>query len=233
MAGAADDRPAVDARPGHGGRIRVVVAGAVRERRHPLLMARGTDPHPHPHRVHLPARLREQAVPGRRRIHRAREGHRALPGRGRPVCPHLNQPDRLAYRPPQPAARLAASHLPAGTSACAQRRPEVEETIKRSVLPFLWLQGNICSLLAAKDHVNVFIYDPHRGPPTMRHQQETPGITHLSPRFLPRRLAARLVDTVRPRREWTWAFVVMTPPTEEPPVGVGSGADQGRGGGTP
>jgi hypothetical protein len=100
MAGAADDRPAVDARPGHGGRIRVVVAGAVRERRHPLLMARGTDPHPHPHRVHLPARLREQAVPGRRRIHRAREGHRALPGRGRPVCPHLNQPDRLAYRPP-------------------------------------------------------------------------------------------------------------------------------------
>jgi hypothetical protein len=38
--------------------------------------------------------------------------------------------------------------------------PEVEETIKRSVLPYFVLQGNICALLAAKDHVNVFIYDP-------------------------------------------------------------------------
>ena len=38
--------------------------------------------------------------------------------------------------------------------------PEVEETMKRSVLPYFVLQGNICALLAAKDHVNVFIYDP-------------------------------------------------------------------------
>ena len=38
--------------------------------------------------------------------------------------------------------------------------PEVEETVKRSVLPYFVLQGNICALLAAKDHVNVFIYDP-------------------------------------------------------------------------
>jgi hypothetical protein len=38
--------------------------------------------------------------------------------------------------------------------------PEVEETIKRSVLPYFVLKGNICGLLAAKDHVNVFIYDP-------------------------------------------------------------------------
>ena len=38
--------------------------------------------------------------------------------------------------------------------------PEVEETIKRSVLPCFVLQGNICALLAAKDRVNVFIYDP-------------------------------------------------------------------------
>ena len=38
--------------------------------------------------------------------------------------------------------------------------PGVEETIKRSVLPYFVLQGNICALLAAKDHVNVFIYDP-------------------------------------------------------------------------
>jgi hypothetical protein len=38
--------------------------------------------------------------------------------------------------------------------------PKVEETIKRSVLPYFVLQGHICALLAAKDRVNVFIYDP-------------------------------------------------------------------------
>jgi hypothetical protein len=38
--------------------------------------------------------------------------------------------------------------------------PDVEETIKRSVRPYFVLHGNICALLAAKDHVNVFIYDP-------------------------------------------------------------------------
>jgi hypothetical protein len=41
-----------------------------------------------------------------------------------------------------------------------QADPEVEETIKRSVQPYFTLQGNICALLATKDHVNVFIYDP-------------------------------------------------------------------------
>jgi hypothetical protein len=37
--------------------------------------------------------------------------------------------------------------------------PEVEETIKRRVQPYFVLSGNICALLAAKDHVNVFLYD--------------------------------------------------------------------------
>jgi len=37
--------------------------------------------------------------------------------------------------------------------------PEVSETIKRSRQPYFVLQGNICALLAAKDHVNVFLYD--------------------------------------------------------------------------
>jgi hypothetical protein len=37
--------------------------------------------------------------------------------------------------------------------------PEVEETIKRRVQPYFVLQGNICALLATKDHVNVFVYD--------------------------------------------------------------------------
>jgi hypothetical protein len=36
---------------------------------------------------------------------------------------------------------------------------EVVETIKRKVQPYFILQGNICALLAAKDHVNVFMYD--------------------------------------------------------------------------
>jgi hypothetical protein len=36
---------------------------------------------------------------------------------------------------------------------------EVTETIKRSDRPYFVLQGNICGLLAAKDHVNVFLYD--------------------------------------------------------------------------
>lgn len=35
----------------------------------------------------------------------------------------------------------------------------VEETIKRTVQPYFILQGNVCALLAAKDHVNVFLYD--------------------------------------------------------------------------
>jgi hypothetical protein len=37
--------------------------------------------------------------------------------------------------------------------------PEVTETIKRTRLPYFVLQGNVCALLAARDHVNVFLYD--------------------------------------------------------------------------
>ncbi|MGD1049740.1 MAG: DUF1801 domain-containing protein [Solirubrobacteraceae bacterium] len=37
--------------------------------------------------------------------------------------------------------------------------PEVTETIKRSNRPYFVLAGNICALLAARDHVNVFLYD--------------------------------------------------------------------------
>src|ERR1700679_40935 len=37
--------------------------------------------------------------------------------------------------------------------------PDVPETIKRTRQPYFLLQGNICALLAAKDHVNVFLYD--------------------------------------------------------------------------
>jgi hypothetical protein len=37
--------------------------------------------------------------------------------------------------------------------------PAVEETIKRTRQPYFILDGNICAFLAAKDHVNVFVYD--------------------------------------------------------------------------
>jgi hypothetical protein len=37
--------------------------------------------------------------------------------------------------------------------------PDVVETIKRTRQPYFELQGNVCALLAAKDHVNVFVYD--------------------------------------------------------------------------
>ena len=37
--------------------------------------------------------------------------------------------------------------------------PGVTETIKRSVQPYFVLDGNICALLAAKNHVNIFLYD--------------------------------------------------------------------------
>jgi hypothetical protein len=37
--------------------------------------------------------------------------------------------------------------------------PEVVETIKRTVQPYFVLQGNVCALLAAKDHLNLFLYD--------------------------------------------------------------------------
>src|SRR5215831_21063369 len=37
--------------------------------------------------------------------------------------------------------------------------PEVTETIKRTSQPYFVLAGNICALLAARDHVNVFLYD--------------------------------------------------------------------------
>lgn len=38
--------------------------------------------------------------------------------------------------------------------------PDIEETIKRTVQPYFVLEGNACALLATKDHVNLFLYDP-------------------------------------------------------------------------
>ncbi|WP_125614845.1 DUF1801 domain-containing protein [Specibacter cremeus] len=68
-------------------------------------------------------------------------------------------------RDPRVDAYLAG--LPAWQrQVCAQVRdlvheadPDVVETIKRTVQPYFVLDGNVCALLAAKDHVNVFLYD--------------------------------------------------------------------------
>ncbi|TMF33596.1 MAG: DUF1801 domain-containing protein [Chloroflexi bacterium] len=37
--------------------------------------------------------------------------------------------------------------------------PEIAETIKRTVQPYFVLEGNVAALLAAKDHITVFLYD--------------------------------------------------------------------------
>ncbi len=38
--------------------------------------------------------------------------------------------------------------------------PDIQETIKRTVQPYFVLDGNVCALLATKDHINLFLYDP-------------------------------------------------------------------------
>jgi hypothetical protein len=47
------------------------------------------------------------------------------------------------------------------SNACASESTssKVAETIKRTIQPYFVLQGNICALLAARDHINVFLYD--------------------------------------------------------------------------
>ena len=37
--------------------------------------------------------------------------------------------------------------------------PDIQETVKRRVRPYFVLDGNVCALLATKDHVNLFLYD--------------------------------------------------------------------------
>jgi hypothetical protein len=62
-----------------------------------------------------------------------------------------------AYIAPLPAWQQEICHRV--RDLVHQADPEVEETIKRTVQPYFVLQGNICALLAAKTHVNVFLYD--------------------------------------------------------------------------
>jgi hypothetical protein len=41
-----------------------------------------------------------------------------------------------------------------------QAEPNIVEEIKFKNRPYFTLNGNVCALLATKDHLNVFIYDP-------------------------------------------------------------------------
>ena len=61
------------------------------------------------------------------------------------------------YIDPLPAWQQDICHKIRGLVHAAD--PDVEETIKRTVQPYFVLQGNVIALLAAKDHVNVFLYD--------------------------------------------------------------------------
>jgi hypothetical protein len=37
--------------------------------------------------------------------------------------------------------------------------PGVQETIKRTDRPYFVLEGNVCAIQAARDHINLFLYD--------------------------------------------------------------------------
>src|SRR3954468_4616709 len=71
-------------------------------------------------------------------------------------------------QPPDPRVDAYIEALPDWQQAvCREVRalvhavdPELSETIKRTRQPYFVLQGNVCALLATKDHVNVFLYDP-------------------------------------------------------------------------
>ena len=41
-----------------------------------------------------------------------------------------------------------------------EAEPNIKEAIKFTNRPYFTYAGNVCALLAAKNHVNVFIYDP-------------------------------------------------------------------------
>jgi hypothetical protein len=71
---------------------------------------------------------------------------------------YVKDPRVDAYLDPLPAWQRAT--LSRVRDLVHEADPEVEETIKRTVQPYFVLDGNICAFLAAKDHVNVFLYDP-------------------------------------------------------------------------
>jgi hypothetical protein len=72
----------------------------------------------------------------------------------------------LSYAP-DPRVDAYIDALPAWQQAICRRvrelaheaDPQLIETIKRTVQPYFVLDGNVCALLSAKDHVTVILYD--------------------------------------------------------------------------
>jgi AcrR family transcriptional regulator len=92
------------------------------------------------------------------------------PGRGgdRRAAPQgSRKPGGTVTYATDPGVDAYIAALPAWQQAiCRQVRdlahaadPEVAETVKRTNRPYFVLDGNICALQAARDHVNVFLYD--------------------------------------------------------------------------
>ena len=71
--------------------------------------------------------------------------------------PYVKDPRVDAYLDRLPAWQREIGHQV--RDLVHEADPEVIETIKRTVQPYFVLDGNVCALLAAKDHVNVFLYD--------------------------------------------------------------------------
>jgi hypothetical protein len=92
--------------------------------------------------------------------------------------------------------------------------PEVEETIKRTVQPYFVLQGNVCALLATKDHVNLFLYDgaivpdPH-GIITSGHDNQTARCIafHRDDKIARRPLTTMLRQIIANNRAGGWRQV--------------------------
>jgi hypothetical protein len=71
--------------------------------------------------------------------------------------PYVKDPRVDAYLDPLPDWQRAT--LGRVRDLIHEADPAIEETIKRTVQPYFVLDGNVCAFLAAKDHVNVFLYD--------------------------------------------------------------------------
>ena len=109
---------------------------------------------------------RTELVPGRAPL-LARGAAVDFDGRGGRSCVHVE-----VYRGPvttrtDPRVDAYLAALPEWQQViCREVRallhsadPQITETIKRGNRPYFVLEGNVCALLAAKDHVNVFLYD--------------------------------------------------------------------------
>ena len=120
------------------------------------------------------------------------------------------------------ASTPTSTRCPSGSrTICRQVRdlvhaadPEVTETIKRTRQPYFVLDGNICALLAAKDHVNVFLYDgaivpDPEGIITAGHDNKTA-----------RTVAFRKGEPINARRSWRCSS--RSSPTTAPAAGASS-----------